>query len=288
MSENEQVSVSRKAGALRSALNIALNTDYAINLWQGRPPEETGEKNSKNKERRQSLIFSMPAFIQKAGRINADSFNDNPYADKKMLELETLLQSASVKMNAELVALKGAMSMLPPQATISEVNCASPLNIGVFSRTPLGYRCVWLLVGFDQLAMKAFQAAHYGFISRQELHRSLRLGGYLIRKIYGAAQKYRFVQVNRHDFALQNAQYHQAIKSAGEIDEAILLGKKRSSFSPPVSKESIELLLAAKTKADKADKADIVPLLEEPSEIDPPEIVVDASLFVADPKRIDD
>lgn len=285
MSENEQVSVSRKAGALRSALNIALNTDYAINLWQGRPPEETGEKKSKNKERRQSLIFSMPAFIQKAGRINADSFNDNPYADKKMLELETLLQSASVKMNAELVALKGAMSMLPPQATISEVNCASPLNIGVFSRTPLGYRCVWLLVGFDQLAMKAFQAAHYGFISRQELHRSLRLGGYLIRKIYGAAQKYRFVQVNRHDFALQNAQYHQAIKSAGEIDEAILLGKKRSSFSPPVSKESIELLLAAKTKADKAD---IVPLLEEPSEIDPPEIVVDASLFVADPKRIDD
>lgn len=282
MSENEQVSVSRKAGALRSALNIALNTDYAINLWQGRPPEETGEKKSKNKERRQSLIFSMPAFIQKAGRINADSFNDNPYADKKMLELETLLQSASVKMNAELVALKGAMSMLPPQATISEVNCASPLNIGVFSRTPLGYRCVWLLVGFDQLAMKAFQAAHYGFISRQELHRSLRLGGYLIRKIYGAAQKYRFVQVNRHDFALQNAQYHQAIKSAGEIDEAILLGKKRSSFSPPVSKESIELLLAAKTKAD------IVPLLEEPSEIDPPEIVVDASLFVADPKRIDD
>lgn len=288
MSENEQVSVSRKAGALRSALNIALNTDYAINLWQGRPPEETGEKKSKNKERRQSLIFSMPAFIQKAGRINADSFNDNPYADKKMLELETLLQSASVKMNAELVALKGAMSMLPPQATISEVNCASPLNIGVFSRTPLGYRCVWLLVGFDQLAMKAFQAAHYGFISRQELHRSLRLGGYLIRKIYGAAQKYRFVQVNRHDFALQNAQYHQAIKNAGEIDEAILLGKKRSSFSPPVSKESIELLLAAKTKADKADKADIVPLLEEPSEIDPPEIVVDPSLFVADPKLIDD
>lgn len=285
MSENEQVSVSRKAGALRSALNIALNTDYAINLWQGRPPEETGEKKSKNKERRQSLIFSMPAFIQKAGRINADSFNDNPYADKKMLELETLLQSASVKMNAELVALKGAMSMLPPQATISEVNCASPLNIGVFSRTPLGYRCVWLLVGFDQLAMKAFQAAHYGFISRQELHRSLRLGGYLIRKIYGAAQKYRFVQVNRHDFALQNAQYHQAIKNAGEIDEAILLGKKRSSFSPPVSKESIELLLAAKAKADKAD---IVPLLEEPSEIDPPEIVVDPSLFVADPKRIDD
>ncbi|EEH6571575.1 DUF1845 domain-containing protein, partial [Salmonella enterica] len=43
MSENEQVSVSRKAGALRSALNIALNTDYAINLWQGRPPEEEGE-----------------------------------------------------------------------------------------------------------------------------------------------------------------------------------------------------------------------------------------------------
>ncbi len=49
MSEKEQVSVSRKAGALRSALNIALNTDYAINLWQGRPPEEEGEKEGKKK-----------------------------------------------------------------------------------------------------------------------------------------------------------------------------------------------------------------------------------------------
>ncbi|MCB4736067.1 PFL_4669 family integrating conjugative element protein [Salmonella enterica] len=281
MSENEQVSVSRKAGALRSALNIALNTDYAINLWQGRPPEEEGEKEGKKKERRQSLIFSMPAFIQKAGRINADSFNDNPYADQKMLELETLLQSASIKMNEELVALKKSMSMLPPQATISEVNCASPLNIGVFSRTPLGYRCVWLLVGFDQLAMQAFQAAHYGFISRQELHRSLRRGGHLIRQIYGAAQKYRFFQVSRRDFALQNAQYHEAIRNGGEIDEAVLLGQKRSSFSPPVSKESIELLLAANAKADKADT---VQSLEEPSE---EQIVADLSLFVADSKRID-
>lgn len=284
MSENEQVSVSRKAGALRSALNIALNTDYAINLWQGRPPEETGDKEGKNKVRRQSLIFSMPAFIQKAGRINADSFNDNPYADQKMFELETLLQSASAKMNAELASLKKSMSMLPSQATISEVNCVSPLNIGVFSRTPLGYRCVWLLVGFDQLAMQAFQAAHYGFISRQELRRSLRQGGYLIRQIYGAAQKYRFVQVNRHDFASQNTQYHEAIKNAGEIDEAILLGQKRSSFSPPVSKESIELLLEANAKVDKAD---IVQLVEEPAE---ERSVVDPSLFATDSKskHIDD
>lgn len=246
MSENEQISVSRKAGALRSALNVALNTDYAIRLWLGRPPEERGEQEAKRKARRQSLIFSMPGFIQKAGRINADSFNDNPYADQKMFELETLLQSASVKMNDELAALRQTMSMLPAQVTLTEVNCASPLNIGVFSRTPLGYRCVWLLVGFDQLAMQAFQAAHYGFISRHELQRSLRRGGYLIRQIYGTAQKYRFVPVSRRDFALQNDQYREAVRLAGDIDEAVLLGKKRSSFSPPVSKESIGLLLSAK------------------------------------------
>lgn len=56
MSEKEQVSVSRKAGALRSALNIALNTDYAINLWQGRPPEEEGKRREEKRASSESYF----------------------------------------------------------------------------------------------------------------------------------------------------------------------------------------------------------------------------------------
>ncbi len=65
MSENEQVSVSRKAGALRSALNIALNTDYAINLWQGRPPEEEGGKGGEEKRASSESYFQYASLHSK-------------------------------------------------------------------------------------------------------------------------------------------------------------------------------------------------------------------------------
>lgn len=52
--------------------------------------------------------------------------------------------------------------------SLTDVSSVSPLNISVSSRTPLGYRCVWLLIGYDQLATKVFQASHYGLISGKE------------------------------------------------------------------------------------------------------------------------
>ncbi|HAV0157928.1 TPA: TIGR03761 family integrating conjugative element protein [Salmonella enterica] len=233
-----------KAGALRSAMSVSLNTHYAIRLWEGRYPEYRGNKGGRQKEstRHRSLIFSMPGFIQKAGRINQDSASDNPWADAKMLELENLINAAIEKMQEELDGLKKVMSMVPAQVTISDITSVSPLNIGVFSRTPVGYRCVWLLVGFDQLAMQAFQAAHYGIISRRELNSCLGRGGYLVRQIYGAAQKYRYLPVTREDIAVNNDKAREAIKLFGKVDPDILSGKKRSSWSPPVNRRGVDAL----------------------------------------------
>lgn len=241
---DEQTPESGKAGALRSAMNVSLNTHYAIRLWEGRYPEYRTQKGVRKKEnaRHRSLIFSMPGFIQKAGRINQDSANDNPWADAKMLELENLINTAIEKMQEELDGLKKVMSMIPAQVTISDITSVSPLNIGVFSRTPVGYRCVWLLVGFDQLAMQAFQAAHYGCISRRELNSCLGRGGYLVRQIYGAAQKYRYLPVTREDMAVNNDKAREAIKLFGNVDPDILSGKKRSSWSPSINRRSIDAL----------------------------------------------
>lgn len=241
---DEQTPEPGKAGALRSAMNVSLNTHYAIRLWEGRYPEYKTKKGGRKKEnaRHRSLIFSMPGFIQKAGRINQDSANDNPWADSKMLELENLINAAIGKMQEELDGLKKVMSMVPAQVTISDITSISPLNIGVFSRTPVGYRCVWLLVGFDQLAMQAFQAAHYGCISRRELNSCLGRGGYLVRQIYGAAQKYRYLPVTREDIAVNNDKAREAIKLFGNVDPDVLFGNKRSSWSPPVNRRSIDVL----------------------------------------------
>lgn len=85
-----------------------------------------------------------------------------------LVEVETLLETASQQLQKWLNDIDALMAMLPANASVSGVTSTAPLNIGVHSHTPLGYRCVYLLVGFDQLILRVFQAHHYGLMSLKE------------------------------------------------------------------------------------------------------------------------
>ncbi len=230
--ENKPAQV--RAGALKSTLTVELHTLYAIRLWEGRrsldiDPETSGK--------RRPDIYSMPRFILRTGQINAASTDDNPYADAAMMALETALIKGSQLLQSAVAELDKTLANLPAQVSLSDVASVSPLNIGVFSRTPVGYRCVFLLVGYDQLAMKAFQAWHYGLISRSERDTLLDRGGHWIRSIYGVVQHYSPVNVTRDDIRQQTPAGIDAVKRLGEPDADILSGAVRSTFSPPLRQQ---------------------------------------------------
>lgn len=228
-----------RAGALKSTLTVQLHTQYAILLWEGRQRE---------KESNKPQIVSMPQVIARAGLINRDSEDDNPYADHAMLLLDKAIEQGTARLQVAVAELDNILSNLPAQISLSDIASVSPLNIGVFSRTPLGYRCVWMLVGFDQLAMKAFQAWHYGLISRQKRDDLLSKGGHWVRQVYGVVQQYRSVAVTRDDLRLQTQIGMEAVKRLGEPDEDIMSGSSRSSFSPPLKAPA----LSSSKKGDKA------------------------------------
>lgn len=229
MTESVEKNVGKKAGALHSELRIDLHTFYAISTWEGR------KKNT-----RKGLIIGMPQFFHLVSRINRDSLADNPYADAVMYQLEKLIDEAHQDIRHLLNDAESLIAELPRGITLSSVVSSEPLNIAVHSHTPLGYRCVYLLVGFDQLALKLFQAHHYGFISRRYRDNQLQQGGYLIRRVFTVAQDYRSFPVSRKELSAECAQ--QAQKYFGELDDEILFGRVRSRFSPPVNAESLRLL----------------------------------------------
>lgn len=87
---------------------------------------------------------------------------------------------------------------------------------------------------------------------------------------------YRSSGITRRDVALwsdetlSNAQYQDVIKLIAEIDEAVLLGKSRSSYSPPVNKESVGYILAVRAaNAERAERErellSQTPALEQPT-----------------------
>lgn len=223
-----------KAGALQSALSVELHTHYAIRLWEGRKQSDSGEHEKKRPE-----IISMPKAIQRAGVASRDSASDNPYADMVLVKLETTINIASAKISKIVNELDVILTAVPKGITLSDIASAQPLNISVYSRSPLGYRCVWLLVGYDQLAMKAFQAFHYGLISRAQRDQYLNRGGHAVRQVYGAIQPYYTVAVNRSDIINLTARGKEALARLGELDPDIFSGKKRSSFSSPLREHPV-------------------------------------------------
>ena len=219
------------AGALQSSLSVELHSIYAVRLWEGRPRSSSGRGQNKSVKH---AIMSMPQAIKKAGVIYFDSLSDNPYADEAMLKIEESLTEAGDRIHSYVTDLEKIIKSVPSTVSFTDVISSSPLNIGVFSRSPLGYRCVWLLVGYDQMALKAFQAAHYGLISRNQRDDYLRHGAHLIRKIYGILRPYSTIAVTRRDLSQQTKAGISAIEQLGHPNPDVLSGKKRSTFSPPL------------------------------------------------------
>lgn len=228
-------SETEKPGRLTSSLKIELHCLYAIRLWEGRPgssDDVNGKKYIKHH------IMSMPQAIKRSGVIYYDSTKDNPYADEAMYKIEALLTVAGERIQSSLAELDAILKAVPPAVSFSEIASSAPLNIGIYSQSPLGYRCVWILVGYDQMALKAFQAAQYGLISRKKRDELLSRGAHLIRKVYGVLLPYRTLSITREDLNLRTAAGTKAIETFGLPDADILSGKKRSSFSPPLRKEN--------------------------------------------------
>jgi len=231
-------SSAQQAGALKSSLTVELHTLYAIRLWEGRKRQsgknDNAAGNDSSAQPRRAEILSMPQVISRAGRAWQAATEDNPYADAILLHLEEALTRSHKKIDAAVERLNQVLMAIPASIRISDVTSSSPLNIGVFSQSPVGYRCVWLLVGYDQLALKAFQAAHYGLISRNERDQYLDNGGHAIRQVYAVIQPWRAFSVTRDDIEQRTARGMATIERLGEPEPDILSGKRRSSFSPPL------------------------------------------------------
>jgi integrating conjugative element protein (TIGR03761 family) len=216
-----------RSGGLVSTLTIELHSHYAIRLWEGR--NRSDEKRNPDKRPK---IPGMPETIQRAGYAGRDAAAGNPYGEQMLVNLEEAIEHATANLEEQVKKLGKFTAAVPPGVTISEVTSSEPLNLDVFSRSPLGYRCVWLLVHYDQLALKAFQAFHYGLISRSQRDDFLEKGSKAIRVVYGLIKNYRTVPVAYEDITNKTSRGLDAIKRLGQPDPDVISGKKRSSFSP--------------------------------------------------------
>ncbi|EDK5263983.1 TIGR03761 family integrating conjugative element protein [Salmonella enterica subsp. enterica serovar Enteritidis] len=230
------------SGALRSSLTIELHTRHAIQLWQGREGHEKRKGEKGGRRRGKWRIIGMPFFLHLVTVMSDATRRDDPFADERMLKLETLFAEGDALVGSMIKELDSVLHDLPRRISLSSVGSVSPVNIGVFSSTPVGYRCVWLLVGFDQLAMLASQAWHYGLISHTQREKYLNGASAAVRRVFGIALGYRRTGATRMDVLKNTPMAQEAERIMGPVSEDVLWGRKRSSWSPPLGRARIEAM----------------------------------------------
>ncbi|PHM29084.1 PFL_4669 family integrating conjugative element protein [Xenorhabdus innexi] len=234
MTTKDVSSDKKKAGALRSEFSFELHTHFAIKLWEGRH-RNIDDIEQKSQKKAFWNIISMPVFIGRVTRIHNDALEDNPFADMFLYRVEKSLDESIEILQSELDKAGKWLTQIPAQIHISEVASSEPLDLSVFSRTPLGYKCVWLLVGVDQLAMRTYQAYHYGLISRKKKGDVLAIAGHQVRRAFGIVTLYHSLPISRANLSNMSEEHQAAVKIMGDLDHDILTGRKRSSFSPPLA-----------------------------------------------------
>jgi integrating conjugative element protein (TIGR03761 family) len=214
-------------GSLRSAMSLTLHTHHAARIWHGRPP--TDERPG---------IIGLNGFVAIMNKLKRGVEQDDPYSDGWMLRIEEKLEQTRTNLQALREQVDQALAEVPPALSLGENLNVQPVKLPLFIHSPLGFKAVYLLADFDELARRLILAHHTALIDRNTLERWLDGGAHALRSLFSLAQQYRFSGATRADFAAMNAVARGAIEKFGELPREILDGSRRSRFAPPLAQRA--------------------------------------------------
>ncbi|RMQ98664.1 hypothetical protein ALP94_03886 [Pseudomonas savastanoi pv. glycinea] len=219
MSESIQLNL----GALRSAMKLTLHTHHAARIWHGRQFSEG--KNG---------IVGLSGFVSVMNKMKRGAEQDDPYSDWWMIRIEEKLTACKIHLTEIQENLDQFMADIPHALNIGDNLNIQPVTLPLFINAQLGFKAVYLLTQFDDLARRLLLAHHTALIGRRDMERWLDDGAHELRSLFAFARQYKYSGATRDDFAANNARAREALESFGELPQDVLEGSRRSEFAPPI------------------------------------------------------
>jgi integrating conjugative element protein (TIGR03761 family) len=200
--ESTSSSPSLNLGSLRSAMSLTLHTHHAARIWHGRPPADD-----------RPGIIGLNGFVSVMNRLKRGVEQDDPYSDSWMLRIEEKLEQTKASLRAVREQVDQAFAGIPPALSLGENLNVQPVKLPLFIHSPLGFKAVYLLADYDELARKLILAHHTAMIDRTTLEHWLNDGAHALRSLFSLAQQYRFSGATRGDFDVMNAVARGAVET---------------------------------------------------------------------------
>ncbi|MGP5977389.1 PFL_4669 family integrating conjugative element protein, partial [Pseudomonas aeruginosa] len=168
-------------GSLRSDVALTLHTYHAARIWTGR--QKSDAKHS---------ILGLSGFCAYVNRMHRGAALDDPYSDWWLVQIEEKVESCQAALKAIDQRLDDVMAKLPATLDISENLSVTPVKVPLFISNPLGFKAVYLLTNYDELARRILLAQHVGLVGRRDMEVWLDEGASVLRSLFGLAQSYQF------------------------------------------------------------------------------------------------
>lgn len=210
-------------GALRSNMQLTLHTHHASRIWHGRAQSED-----------RAGIIGLNGFVSIMNKMKRGAEQDDPYSDAWMLRIEDKLNATKAQLQLLREQVDLVLADIPPALSLGENLNLQPVNLPLFVNAQLGFRAVYLLADYDDLARRLILAHHTALIDRPTLDRWLNEGAHALRSLFSLAQQYKYSGAQRDDFAANNAVARAAREKFGELPQDVLEGTRRSRFAPPI------------------------------------------------------
>ncbi|HGN0822751.1 TPA: PFL_4669 family integrating conjugative element protein, partial [Pseudomonas aeruginosa] len=140
-------------GSLRSDVALTLHTYHAARIWTGR--QKSDAKHS---------ILGLSGFCAYVNRMHRGAAQDDPYSDWWLVQIEEKVESCQAALKAIDQRLDDVMAKLPATLDISENLSVTPVKVPLFISNPLGFKAVYLLTNYDELARRILLAQHVGLV----------------------------------------------------------------------------------------------------------------------------
>lgn len=220
-------------GSLRSEMTLTLHTHHAARIWHGR-------KQGDNV----SGILGLTGFVNIMNKMKRGAEQDDPYSDWWILKMEARLDEAKAEMQEIQDQLDGIMAKLPQALSIGDNLNVKPVDLPLFVNAQLGFKAVYLVAEYDELARRLLLAHHTALIGRRSFEQWIDQGAHIIRSVFGMAQQYKFSGATRDDIAAKNARGREAVERFGELPQDVLEGTRRSEFAPPIHRKGADATTA--------------------------------------------
>lgn len=236
-----------RPGVLRNDSVISIRTALAQQLIFGRSASNRPRNHSPRSKR---PVIGLVGFARMVKPICAAAGLDDPYADKRLLEIEAFIERSF----QDLGALRAKVDKrLASRSDVrhSLAHSVRPLEVPLYFSNQFAFRAAYLINDFDAFMCAVQTARFVALLTATEANTLIRRASRILRRALASATGFQYGGVSRGDILDGNAKARAAAKRWGELPLDILNGTRRAAFAPALPEGS----LASHFAIDPAAKA---------------------------------